>query len=199
MAPVILPASMYFESSFVRGNIVLFHFTFRQKYNTLFDSVQLLSHVQQASLSITNSRSLLKLMSMSRWCHPTISSFVIPLSFNLSQHSNHKSKCKTLIYAMVFVIWSTVIGGKHELGSSCSEVPFQLQCLLHVELTILLVVCSCIRLLQLHNKLSWKLVAWNNKHLLPHSFYGSGIWKQISWVFLVQGLSWGCSQDVSQS
>ena len=92
MAPVILPAIMYFESSFVRGNIVLFHFTFRQKYNTLFGSVQLLSHVQQASLSITNSRSLLKLMSMSRWCHPTISSFVIPLSSYLQSFPALKSQ-----------------------------------------------------------------------------------------------------------
>ena len=51
-----------------------------------FNSVQLLSHIQlfatpwtaacQATLSITNSRSLLKLMSieLSRCCHPTISS-----------------------------------------------------------------------------------------------------------------------------
>ena len=53
-------------------------------------SVQLLSHVQlfvipwtaahQASLVITNSQSLLKLMSISQWCHPTISSSVIPFS-----------------------------------------------------------------------------------------------------------------------
>ena len=51
-----------------------------------FSSVQSLSHVRlfgtqwtaarQASLSITNSQSLLKLMSI-KWCHPTISSSVI--------------------------------------------------------------------------------------------------------------------------
>ena len=49
--------------------------------------VQSLSHVRlcnpmaaahQASLSITNSQSLLKLMSVERWCHPTISSSVVP-------------------------------------------------------------------------------------------------------------------------
>jgi len=34
----------------------------------------------QVSLSITNSWSLLKLMSISRWCHPTILSSVIPFS-----------------------------------------------------------------------------------------------------------------------
>ena len=35
------------------------------------------------STSIINSQSLLKLMSLSRWCHPTISSSVIPFSFGL--------------------------------------------------------------------------------------------------------------------
>ena len=56
-----------------------------------FSSVQLLSQVWlfatpwtaacQVSLSITNSCSLLKLMSLSRWCHPTISSPVVPFSY----------------------------------------------------------------------------------------------------------------------
>ena len=53
-------------------------------------SVQLLSHVRlfatpwisagQASLSITNSRSLLNSCPSSQWCHPAISSSVIPFS-----------------------------------------------------------------------------------------------------------------------
>ena len=57
-------------------------------------SVQLLSHVRlfatpwiaarQASLSITNFRSLPKLMPIEWWCHPAISSFVI--LFSPSQH-----------------------------------------------------------------------------------------------------------------
>ena len=52
--------------------------------------VQLLSHVwlfatpqtaaHQAYLSFTISWSFLKLMSLSRWCHPTMSSSVIPFS-----------------------------------------------------------------------------------------------------------------------
>ena len=60
------------------------------KFLVQFHSAQSLSHVQlfathwtaalHASLSITNSRSLLKLMSIDRWCHPTISSSVIPFS-----------------------------------------------------------------------------------------------------------------------
>ena len=53
-------------------------------------SVQLLSHIQlfatpwtaahQASLSITNSRDYSNSCPSSRWCHPTISSSVIPFS-----------------------------------------------------------------------------------------------------------------------
>ena len=59
----------------------------------MFNSVQLLSHVQlfatprtvalQASLSITNTQSLLKLMSIESVMHPTISSSVIPFSSHL--------------------------------------------------------------------------------------------------------------------
>ena len=59
----------------------------------MFNSVQLLSHVQlfatpwtivlQASLFITNSQSLLKLMSIESVMHPTISSSVIPFSSHL--------------------------------------------------------------------------------------------------------------------
>ena len=60
-------------------------------YSTYMQSsVQSLSHVwifvtpqtaaHQASLSITNSWSLLKLVPLSQWCHPTISTSVVPLS-----------------------------------------------------------------------------------------------------------------------
>ena len=60
------------------------------KLKVQFSSVQSLSHVwlfvtpwitaRQASLPITNSRSLLKPMPSSQWCHPAISSSVIPFS-----------------------------------------------------------------------------------------------------------------------
>ena len=42
------------------------------------------SAAHQASLSITNSWSLLKLMSINWWCHPIISSSVVPFSCLLS-------------------------------------------------------------------------------------------------------------------
>ena len=68
----------------------LFIFTGPLVNNKYYQSVQLLSHVQlfvipwttefQASLSITNSQSPPKPMSLSRWCHPTISSSVVPFS-----------------------------------------------------------------------------------------------------------------------
>ena len=61
--------------------------------NLHFSSVQSLSCVQlfatpwtagcQASLSITNSQSLLKLMPLCQWCHPTISSSVVPFFSHL--------------------------------------------------------------------------------------------------------------------
>ena len=66
-----------------------------------FNSVQSLSCVQlfetpwtvarQASLSITSSQSLLKLMSIDQWCHPTISSSVVPFSFCPQSLSASKS------------------------------------------------------------------------------------------------------------
>ena len=59
----------------------------------LFSSVQLLSHIwlfvtpwitaRQASLSITNSRIYSNSSPLSQWCHPTISSSVIPFSSHL--------------------------------------------------------------------------------------------------------------------
>ena len=78
---------------------ILWHSAFFivQLSHPYISSVQSLSHVQlfvtprtaarQASLSITNSRSLLKLMSLNQWCHPTISSSVVPFSSCLQSFS----------------------------------------------------------------------------------------------------------------
>ena len=65
-------------------------YIYTMEYSVQFSSVQLLSRVWlfatpwtaalQASLSITNSRSLPKLISLSRWCHPAISSSVVSFS-----------------------------------------------------------------------------------------------------------------------
>ena len=61
---------------------------------------------RQSSLSFTISRSLLKLMSIGWWCHPTISSSVIPFSFFLSDK-----------------MWSTGEGNGKPLQHSCLENP----------------------------------------------------------------------------
>ena len=60
----------------------------QDRIRTQFSSVQSLSHVRhfatpwitarQASLSITNFRSSLRLSPSSQWCHPAISSSVVP-------------------------------------------------------------------------------------------------------------------------
>ena len=48
--------------------------------SVMSNSVTPWTAAHQASLSIANSRSLLKLMSIESWCHPAISSSVIPFS-----------------------------------------------------------------------------------------------------------------------
>ena len=65
----------------------------RQIHKESISSLQLLGHVQlfvtlwsvacQASLSITNSQSLFKLMPLSWWCHSIISSSLAPFSSHL--------------------------------------------------------------------------------------------------------------------
>ena len=88
--------------------------------NFQFNTVQSLSHVRlfatpwttagQASLSITNSRSLPNSCPLSRWCHPTTSFSVVPFSssFNLSQHQG-------------LFKWELFVSGGQSVGVSASE------------------------------------------------------------------------------
>ena len=76
----------------ISNSVAVFSFCVSGKFQSSFSicSVQSLSRVwlfvtpwnaeRQASLSITNSQSLLKFMSIQWWCHPTISSSLIPFS-----------------------------------------------------------------------------------------------------------------------
>ena len=78
---------------FLNVFIIFIHAYMRVHTRICIDVVLSLSHVQlfvplwtaahQASLTFTNSHSLPKLMSISRWCHPTISCSVVPFSFCL--------------------------------------------------------------------------------------------------------------------
>ena len=90
-------------------------------------SVQWLSRIQlfatpwttacQSSLSIANSRRLLKFMSISRWCHPAISSSVIPFSSHLQSFPASGS------FPMS---WLLVSGGQ-SIGASASVLPVSIQ------------------------------------------------------------------------
>ena len=89
--------------------------------NTMEYSIQSLSSVRlfvtpwttahQASLSITNSQSLLKFMSISQWCHPTISSCVIHFSSHLQFFPALESVQMNQFFA----------SGSQSIGASASE------------------------------------------------------------------------------
>ena len=95
----------------------------------LLSSVQSLSHtwlfatpwtaVRQVSLSITNSRSLLKLMSIESCCHPTISSSVIPFS---SCHQSF-SALGSFRMSQFFISRGQSIG----ISASASVLPMNIQ------------------------------------------------------------------------
>ena len=74
---------------------------------------------RQASLSITKSRSLLKLMSMSWWCHPTISSSVVPFSSCLQSFPSSGSFLRSQFFA----------SGGQSIGASASTsvLPMNIQ------------------------------------------------------------------------
>ena len=94
-----------------------------------FSSVQFssLSHVWlfvtpwtaacQASLTITNSQSLLKLMSSSQWCHPTISSPVVPFS----------SCRQSFPAAGSFPMSPFFASGGQSIGASAPVLPMNIQ------------------------------------------------------------------------
>ena len=108
--------------------IELFVLLLISKNSSYTASVQLLSRVQlfatpwtaacQTSLSFTISQSLLKLMSIEcQWCHPTISSFVVPFS----------SCLQSFPASDVFpVSWLFTSGGQ-SIGASASVLPMNIQ------------------------------------------------------------------------
>ena len=79
----------------------------------------------QASLSITNSWSLLKLMSMSWWCHPIMSSSLVPFSSCLQFFPASGS----------FPMSQFFISGGQSIGVSASVLPINIQDWLPLGLT----------------------------------------------------------------
>ena len=101
----------------------------KQRLNSQCSSVQSLSRVRlsvtpwiaghQASLSITNSGSLLKLIPLNQWCHPIISSSVVPFSFCLQSFPVSES----FPVSQFFILGGQSIG----VSVSASVLPMNIQ------------------------------------------------------------------------
>ena len=125
----IVPTSIYISTNsawefsflYILANISYFHVFLI--ITILQVVVQSLGHVwlfvpwtaaHQAPLSITNSQSLLNSCPSSRWCHPTISSFVVPFSFCLQSFPTSGS----------FSITQLFLSGGQSIGASASGSVF---------------------------------------------------------------------------
>ena len=96
-------------------------------YQVFILVVQLLSHVPffgtpqtaacQASLSFSIPQNLLKSYPLSQWCHPTISSSVVPFSSCLQSFSASGSFPMSLLFA----------SGSQSIGASASILPVNIQ------------------------------------------------------------------------
>ena len=135
-----------------------------------FSSVQSLSRVRlfstpwtaarQASLSITNSQSLLKLSSpLSQWCHPAISSSVVPFSSCLQSSPASGS----------FQVCQLFESGGQNIGASASALvlPKSIQGWFPLRLTGLISLLSKDRP---PNLIHWKPFKYTPKH---GAFWGS--------------------------
>ena len=74
---------------------------------------------RQAALSITKSRSLLKLMSIDEWCHPTISSSVVPFFSRLQSFPPSGSFQMSQLFASA--------GQSIGVSASASVIPMNIQ------------------------------------------------------------------------
>ena len=122
-------------------------------YSVQFSSIHSLSCVWlfvtpwtaawQDSLSITNSWSLFKLMSITWWCHPTISSSIIPFSSCLPSFPASGSFPRSQFFAS---------GGQSiEASASASVLPMNIQDWFPLELTDLLGVQESLKSLLQHH------------------------------------------------
>ena len=157
-------------------------------------SVQSLSHVQlfaspqtaacQASLSITNSQGLLKLMStascpLHQWCHPTISSSVVPFS----------SCPQSFLTSGSFPMSQLFTSGGQSIGvsASTSVLPMNMQDWLD-----LLSVQGILKSL-LHHHSSKASVLWCSTILMiqfSHPYMTTGKTTALTrWTFVGKGMS----------
>ena len=140
----------------------------------VFTSVQLLSHVQvfaiswtaalQASLSITSSRSLLKLMSIELVIHPIISSSVVPFSSHLQSFPASGS----------FPVNQFFSSGDQNIGASdsASVLPMNIQDWFPLRLTGLISLQAkglsrafSNTTVQKHQFFNAQLSLWSNSHI----------------------------------
>ena len=68
-------------------------------HSVMSDSATLWTTAHQASLSITNSRVYPNSCPLSQWCHPTISSFVVPFSSHPQSFPASESFQTSLLFA----------------------------------------------------------------------------------------------------
>ena len=159
---------------------------------TQFNSVQSLSHVwlsatpwitaRQASLSITNSWSLLKLSPSSRWCHPAISSSVVPFSSCPQSLPASGSFSMSQLFAR---------GGQSTgVSASASVLPVNTQNHLYSTGLLLLSRFSRVRLCA-----APKMVA----HQTPRPWESPGKNTGVGWHFLLQWMKVKSESEVAQS
>ena len=98
--------------------MMLSTFQFQFSCSVMSDSVTPWAAAHQASLSITNSWNLLNSSPSSQWCHPTISSSVVPFSSCL-QSFKHQSLFQSQLFA----------SGGQSIGTSAlaSVIPMSIQ------------------------------------------------------------------------
>ena len=140
-----------------------------------FSSVQSLSHVwlfvtpwtaaHQASVSITNSWSLLNSCPLSRWCHPTISSSVIPFS---SCPQFLPASGRDFPMSQLFASGGQSIG----VSASASVLPMNIQDRFPLGLTGLILLQSqglsrvfSNTIVQKHQFFSAQLSLWSNSYM----------------------------------
>ena len=140
----------------------------------------------QASLSFTVSRSLLKLMSLNRWCWPTISSSVTPFSSCPQSFPALESFPVSRLFAL---------GGQSiRASSSASVLPMNIQGWLLLGLVSSLAVQRTLKCLLQHHSSKASIIQCSAFFMVqlshPYMTTGKTIALTIG-IFVSKGLFWG--------